>query len=159
MRIAGATKVPAASISFVFIILAFFPLGFLALAQNEHLSESSPAVVRIGVLGLFHARELIVRAPAGAALVLHAGGERIVLEKSSGVDSATVQISDREVVVTAGARVVQASKLNVSGRKNEAGDFILLVPEKITRRYHGTLEIKASGGALIAIVAMDRETA
>jgi stage II sporulation protein D len=38
-------------------------------------------------------------------------------------------------------------------------DFVLAVPQKIVRRYHGTLEIMPSAGTLIAIVAMDRETA
>lgn len=159
MKVTAATASPAASISFALIVLAFFPLSFLVRAQSERLGTASPEKVRIGVLGLFHPREVIVRAPAGSTLVLHAGAERIVLEKSSGLDSVVVHISDGEVVVTAGTRVVQAPRLTVSGRKNEAVDFSLTVSQKITRRYHGMLEIRPSGGILIAIVEMDRETA
>jgi stage II sporulation protein D len=61
--------------------------------------------------------------------------------------------------VTAGARVVRASKLTVNGRKNDPVDFVLAVPEKIRRRYHGTLEIRPLTGSLAAIVTMDREAA
>ncbi len=37
--------------------------------------------------------------------------------------------------------------------------FLLTVPEKIVRRYHGTLEIKPNRGMLSSVVTMDRETA
>jgi stage II sporulation protein D len=159
MKISAVAKAPAASLALALIVLAFFPLRFLVFGQSGRLNDSSLALVRIGVLGLFHPHEMIVRAPAGSVLVLHAGGDRIVLEESSSVDSATVHISEGDVVVTAGTRVVQASRLTVSGRTNEAVDFSLAVSQKVARRYHGILEIEASGGILIAIVDMDRETA
>lgn len=79
--------------------------------------------------------------------------------KSSGVDSAIVRISGNDVEVSTGERVLRASKVTVTGRKSEAMDFVLAIPGKITRHYHGTLEIKPSVGILLAVVAMDRETA
>jgi stage II sporulation protein D len=115
--------------------------------------------VHIGVLGLFHPSQLRVIAPSGAALVLHVGQEWIVLEKSSGPDSATVRISDGELLVSSGIRVVKASKVKVTGRKSEPVEFILSVPGKIVRRYHGTLEIAPIGGTLAAVVDMNREAA
>jgi len=115
--------------------------------------------VRIGVLGLFHPRQLKVSAPEGSALILHIGEDRIVLEKSSGVDSAIVRISGAELVVSAGMHIAKASKLTAMGRNREPVNFVLAVPEKITRRYRGTLEIRPIAGTLAAIVAMDRETA
>jgi len=144
--------------------LSFVSLGSTVLAQRDRVADLSAgdsfvADVQVGVLGLFHPREFSLSASAGSALVLHAGEERIVLEKSSGIDSATIRISDRDVVMTAGERVVRASKLTINGRKNEPVDFVLAVPEKIRRRYHGTLEIRPSAGSLTAIVTMDRETA
>jgi stage II sporulation protein D len=149
---------------FVMGSLSFVPVGSIVLARSDRVADlsagdSSVADVQIGVLGLFHPREFTLRASAGTALILHAGEERIVLEKSSGVDSATIQISDHDVVVTSAARVVRASKLTVSGRKSDPVDFVLAVPEKIRRRYHGTLEIRPLAGSLTAIVTMDRETA
>jgi stage II sporulation protein D len=111
------------------------------------------------VLGLFHPLQFTVSAPAGSAVVVHAGEERIVLEKSSGVDFAKVRISGSDVVVSAGKRAMLASKLTVNGRRSESVDFVLAIPEKIERRYHGTLEITPAAGTLSAVVAMDRETA
>jgi SpoIID/LytB domain protein len=49
--------------------------------------------------------------------------------------------------------------VTVTGRKNEPMDFVLSIPKKITRRYHGTLEIKPTAGVLIAVVTTDREAA
>jgi hypothetical protein len=142
--------------------------------------DESSSQVHIGVLGLFHPLEFTISAPAGCALLVRAGEESIVLEKSSGIDSARIRINarmnariisasengqadpaaeDSEVVVIAGRNVVQAPQIIVSGRNSEPVDFALSVPRKITRHYRGTLEIKPSSGTLIAIVAMDRETA
>jgi stage II sporulation protein D len=160
LKITSAARIAAAPILLALIAIALVPLRFLALAQTGSLNDSSSTTVHIGVLGLFHPDEFTVSAPAGSALVLCAGAERLVLAQGSGMNFATVRISEGEVVATSGARVVRASKLTVSGRRNdEPVDFILAVPQKISRRYHGTLEIKPSDGTLIAVVAMDRETA
>jgi stage II sporulation protein D len=130
----------------------------LAIAQTVAAGYSS-ACVRIGVLGLFHPRQFTVSATPGHALVAHVGEESVVIERSSGTDSAIVRISADGVLLMAGARSIRASALTVNDRNNEAVDFILAVPEKITRRYRGTLRITASSGTLLAIVTMERETA
>ena len=122
-------------------------------------ADSSVADVRIGVFGLFHPRRLTVSAPSASAVVVHAGEERMVLEKSSGVDSASVSISGANLTVTVGARSVQAPKITVTGRSSGPADFVLAVPEKISRYYDGLLEIKPTAGTLTAVVTMDRETA
>jgi stage II sporulation protein D len=129
-----------------------------AAAQTVSAGHPSSSV-RIGVLGLFHPRELTVSALPAHALVLHAGENGVVLERSSGLNSATVCVSAGGVLLTAGPRVISTSELTVTGRENEATDFLLSVPGKITRRYYGTLEIKPSSGILVAIVTMDREIA
>ena len=158
------TRMAVTLLLFVVGSLSFVPVGSTVLAQHDRVADlsardSSLVDVQIGVLGLFHPLQLSLSAPAGTALVLRAGEERIVLEKSSGVDSVTIRISDRDVVVTAGAHVVRASKVTVNGRRSDPVDFVLAVPEKIRRRYHGTLEIRPLAGSLAAIVSMDRETA
>jgi stage II sporulation protein D len=137
--------------------LVFIPVCYTVLAQS--VADLAVPDVHIGVLGLFHPLQFTVSAPAGSALVLHVGQESIVLEKSSGIDSATVRISGSDVVVSAGNRTMRSSQLIVTGRKDESVDFVLAVPGKIVRRYCGTLEIKPTAGTLAAIVAMDRETA
>jgi hypothetical protein len=169
-----ATRVRVALTSLAIGLFVLILAGSLADAHSipfaDFVAGDSSADVHIGVLGLFHPLELTVSAPAGSALLVCAGAERVVLEKSSGVDSASIRMNVRiisageegeasEVVVTAGRDVFRAPKITVSGRKNEPADFVLSVPHKITRRYRGTLEIRPSSGTLIAIIAMDRETA
>jgi peptidoglycan hydrolase-like amidase len=144
--------------------VTLFILIFIEVRSAQGLVEptaadSSVAEIRIGVLGLFHPRRLTVGASSRFAVVVHAGEENIVLEKSSGIDSATVSISGPNLTVTVGARSVQASKITVTGRSNEPADFVLAVPEKISRHYYGTLEIRPTSGTLTAVVTMDRETA
>ena len=91
--------------------------------------------VQIGVFGLFHPGHLTVRAlPA-----------QVVMANGTPQTSVDVRLNDPPVFVTA--------------RDGEAGDFILSVPGKIERRFHGTLEITSVAGGLIPVIAMDREYA
>jgi stage II sporulation protein D len=121
--------------------------------------DSPDANVSIGVLGLFHSRQLTISVTQGHALVVRAGDERIMLERSSGVHTASVELSAGEIILQSGTRTVHASALTVAGRNNETVDFILAVPGKIARHYRGTLEIHGSARQLLAVVTMDRETA
>lgn len=124
-------------------------------------SLSSAENVRIGVLGLFHPREFKLSAADGNAIVIHAGQETIVLEKSSGTNAAQIRAAGSGMVVRVGSRAVDTLTLTVSGRANGPADFILAVPGKITRHYRGTLQLKpvAGTGRLIAVVDTDLETA
>ena len=129
--------------------LALILASSLAVAQN----------VRVGVLGLFHPRQFALSVPAGSALVVHIGGESVVLEGSSGVNIAHIGIRGDNVVLNVGGRVLRASELTVTSRENGPVDLDLAVPGKIKRHYRGTLELKATSRALTAIVTMDLETA
>jgi stage II sporulation protein D (peptidoglycan lytic transglycosylase) len=128
-----------------------------AFAERAHAPDPS-TIVHIGVLGLFHPTQLTVR-PTSGALVLEFGDEQIVLETSSGNDSATIRISGNATLVSIGTQVVRASKVRVTGRMSDPAEFVLSIPGKISRHYHGTLEIKPIAGTLSAVVAMDREAA
>jgi stage II sporulation protein D len=139
----------------VLVFISSWSPGFAQTAPPN----SDVANVRIGVLGLFRPNQFTVSASEGHALVVRAGDERIVLECSSGVHAANIQLSGSEIILQAGTRTERGSALTVAGRKNESTDFVLAVPGKITRHYHGTLEIRPSAGHLIAIVTMDREIA
>jgi stage II sporulation protein D len=143
-------------ISLLLLLVSASSFGF---AQSVSAHDPSAADVHIGVLGLFHPRQLALSAPIGGALVLHAGKESIVLETSSGVHSASISMDANDLILAVGAGRIRASSLTVAGRKNEHVDFILAIPGKITRRYHGTLEIKLSSGELVAIVTMGLEAA
>jgi len=154
-------RISAARVSLAILLVglvACAALRFLAIAQVSASRDASPCV-RIGVLGLFHPHQLTVRAPAGQALVLAAGEDKIILEKSSGLELANVRISGSGVLVVAGKHIVRACRITISGRQKEPVDFNLAVPGKIDRHYYGTLEIEPSAGNLVAIVSMDLETA
>lgn len=131
----------------------------MAVAQSDRPRDEPYADVHIGVLGLFHPQQFIVSAAEGHALLLQAGKDVMVLEKSSGVASATVSLDGSDLRVVAGRRAMRALNLAVSGRNHEPVDFVLAVPTRITRHYKGTLEIRPADGNLVAIAAIDRETA
>ena len=131
--------------------------AFLAL-----ILASSPVVaqdVRVGVFGLFHPRQLALRPLVGSALVVHVSGESLVLEESSGVNIADIRIGGEKVVLRVGSHILRGSKITVNARNNGPADFNLTIAGKITRHYHGTLEVKPDSQALTAVVTMDLETA
>src|SRR4051812_27076931 len=144
---------------FTFIIALIFISICSPYFARAGAAGSAVANVRIGVLGLFHPKELTISAFSGDALVLHAGGESIVLERSSGVNAAIVRLDGTNLVLQAGNRIVHISVLTVRGRKNDTAEFVLGIPGKIARHYRGALEIRQSSGSLLAEVTMDRETA
>jgi peptidoglycan hydrolase-like amidase len=137
------------------VFISSCSLGFPQTAP----SGSPVANVRIGVLGLFRPRQLTISATQGDALVVRASHERMVLERSSGVYTASLQLSEGEIILQSGTRTVHASAITIAGRQNETVDFVLAIPGKISRHYRGTLEIRGSAGHLLAVVTMDRETA
>jgi peptidoglycan hydrolase-like amidase len=97
------------------------------------------ALVTVGVFGLFHPTELDVRPAHGGAIVVERDGARESLEGSHAL------------------RIRGAA--HVTGRNGGLGEFVLSVPGRITREFHGRLEVRADRGHLLAIVEMDRETA
>ena len=115
--------------------------------------------VRIGVLGLFHPREIVIRADPASAVVVRAGEQPLVLEQSSGIDEAHLDLNGNSVVLKTKDREIRAHSLSLASREDGPADFLLAIPGKITRRYHGKLEVLPSAGSLIAIVTMDPETA
>jgi stage II sporulation protein D len=145
------------------LILIFATLTALVLlsfhAPISAESQDAAPTVRIGVLGLFHPHQLTVTALTGQALVLHATSEQLVLETSSGTDSATIRLDNDSITLIAGTRTIHAASVTITGRNTDPAGFLLSVPQKLTRRYRGTLEIRPSFGSLLAIVTMDRETA
>ena len=84
--------------------------------------------------------------------MLRAGDEQVVLEKSLGPSSASVRISDSSITLSVEEHQFQASSVEVSGRNGEPADFILAIPGKIVRRYHGTLELTPSEGRVLAVL-------
>lgn len=98
------------------------------------------ATVAISVFGLFHPVELEVQPARGDVLAIVDGtGKARMLE---GQQTARLK---------GGAKI--------SGRDGSEADFVLSVPGRIRREFHGRLEIRQKNGHLAAIVEMDREIA
>jgi stage II sporulation protein D len=131
-----------------------FLAGPLAWAQSGNQPQ-----VRIGVFGLFHPRQLTVKALPGKAVVLRAGDMDYVLESSSGRQMAEIHLSQAGITLLINGRAVPAMKILATGRDGTATDFELAVPGKIHRRYRGILQVGTSLGALEPVVGMDLETA
>jgi stage II sporulation protein D len=130
---------------------------------NAGSRESEPQappeyLVDISVLSLFHSKEFIVSVPTGHALLLQGGEQSMILE-SSQVPSASLRFDGSDLVVSFRKRQWHTAGVKVTGRGNGAGDFILEIPGKITRRYYGTLTIRPSSENLLAVVTLDLEAA
>jgi len=130
-------------------------LAFILVAAQAVCAQD----VRIGVLGLFRTHQLIIKSSPGQALMVRAGGQSFVLERSSGQDAASVTLSDDGMVLHVGDQQIRAASIHAANRSGGVADFVLAISGKISRHYQGVLEIKTSGGVLVPIVTMDLETA
>jgi stage II sporulation protein D len=120
----------------------------LAQAQEQKHNEE----VRIGVLGLFHSKQIVVSPITGKPLQCRTGGEPWAV-----VDPMRAEL--------------EGTKVRISGTENAfdgifcdngasgTAEFVASVPGKITRRYSGKLEIRPDARELIVVVAMPMETA
>jgi len=114
--------------------------------------------VRIGVLGLFHPRQLALRASRNEAVIIQASGQTFVLEPGSPI-TASFHISNDAMLLDIEGRALRTTEIHASSRDNGAVSFLLTVPGKITRAYRGTLVVKAARGEVVPTVTMDLETA
>jgi stage II sporulation protein D len=129
-----------------FTVTVFLALGMVAV----HAQEKE---VRIGVLGLFHAKQVAVSPVLGEPLQCSAGAEPWLV---------------REPLLL----TLQGTKLRMDGAANSldgpiacdngaggATEFVASVPGKISRRYRGRLEIRPESHELRVVVIMALETA
>jgi peptidoglycan hydrolase-like amidase len=97
------------------------------------------ATIHVSVFSLFHPAAFTVRAAPGTA---------IVVETAKGVE------------VLEGARSLTLNgPSRVTGRNGAQTNFVLSVPNRIVREFRGTLEVRKEDDHLLALVAMDLETA
>src|SRR5260370_11914526 len=88
-------------------------LLFLALALSPHAIARD---VRIGVLGLFHPREVQLQASRNEALIIHAAGQTFVLEPCSRM--AAVRISNDALLLDFSSHVLRTAALHATARHN-----------------------------------------
>jgi hypothetical protein len=139
-------------------------------AQTGQPLESSPvSTVRISVFSLFRPRELILRPTSNTNLQVEVGNrtrllikdaQTIVIHVSDGRISAQLQpqsASESQPVATTSLRVNAPDQ--AAARAFNGPRFWLEVPGKLRRQYSGTLEVRARGAILEAVVTMPLETA
>ena len=130
--------------------------GLLLLAVPPATAQQE---IRFGVLGLFHPRELILQTEGSQVLSIAAQGDAenpaLALNGEPGHRQIVFRAEGHQVV----ASDRSAGSWTAAARDNGAVAFRLTVPRKFHRVYRGRLTIQARKGELLAVVAMDRETA
>lgn len=138
-------------------VSAFVPtfwLRIVLLLVALHAAASGKDL-RIGVFGLFHPHELILRAAPGGALRVDVAGAVWNLEGSR---TARLRVGRTGILCTVADRAGSAAVVRASGSRGRT-EFFLSVPGKIKRRFVGSIEVRVRGGELIPIIITDLETA
>ncbi|MGH8702520.1 MAG: SpoIID/LytB domain-containing protein, partial [Burkholderiales bacterium] len=109
--------------------------------------------MRIGVFSLFHPSDLGLRPTPGAALTIVAGDNTLVIE---GRERAHMRMAGDLIELRVRGRTLHSTTIRASSR---GGEFELVIPGKIQRRFRGALEVTVISQALQPVVIMDLETA
>ena len=138
------------------MLLRRFALFALLLATGPRVLARD---VQIGVLSIFHPRQLILSATPGEVLVVQAESETFTIESGGGTGAVHLGVSNSGVLLETSGHAIRVSHVTVTGRQADAVEFVLAVPGKISRTYRGKLEVKVVNGELVPIVGMDLEAA
>jgi hypothetical protein len=138
----------------IILSISSLSIGSLSLGSMPPGSLSAPASVRVGVFGLFHPRELILR--SGNQIALRTDRDTCVLD---GREEARVSVAAGAMRVACGGVVLGARTLRITGRDGGPADVEMTVPARITRKFRGQVDVATSGEELVPVVSMDLETA
>lgn len=127
------------------LTIAITPAGAQWRSKNE---------VSISVLGLFHAQEIVVSTISGKPMECGRPKERFSINGSLDIRRQASNI----VVLTKTSTSTRTSILCDDGQGSYT-EFMVSIPEKISRRYQGKLVISSSGAELLIVVRMKLETA
>ena len=134
-----------------------------ALAASLLFLSANPGLpgrqVRVGVLGLFHPREITLSPAMREAIVVTAGDKVFVLEPGTPVSTARIEMSGSGLLVQLDGRLVRVAEIHACGRNRQSVRFLLEIPGKISRQYLGTLSVRAISGEIVPTVSMHLETA
>ncbi|HTJ30931.1 MAG TPA: SpoIID/LytB domain-containing protein [Acidobacteriaceae bacterium] len=111
--------------------------------------------VTIGVLGLFHPRELILQPAAMQAISVRYASQTLLLNGERGHRALVLRAAGNNVAIAG----LLMPRIEVSARDGSPARFRLEAPGKIHRNYAGKLSITAENGRLIAVIALDIEEA
>ena len=117
------------------------------------VAQAQEKEVRIGVLGLFHSKQIVISPIAGQPLHCRAGSEHWPV-----VDPMRAELEATKVRITGTDNAFDGTMFCDNGASG-ATEFVASVAGKIVRRYSGKLEITPDARELIVVVAMPMETA
>jgi stage II sporulation protein D len=118
-----------------------------------------PQTVRIGVMGIFQPRELVLATNSNQSLVVTAADQTIFLDSKSHAAVLRFRASGNIVVFDSKGTAIHAEEIRATSREHASVDFSLAVPGKLTRRYQGVLSVRSINGILVPVITMDLETA
>jgi len=122
--------------------------------QMQTQTKDQAKNVRIGVLGLFHPRQIVLSAMPGNPLECMSTDERLPVQ-----DHLELQLAQTSIKITAGARTLSVVSIACGDSQGGQAEFTVTVPGKISRRYFGKVEIKPQPRELIIVIEMDLEIA
>ena len=115
--------------------------------------------VRIGVLGLFHPKELALSAANSEAVVVSAADQSFVLAPGTPRDIARIKVEENSLLIEINGQLLRAKEIHATARNGGPVAVVLSVPGKITRQYRGSIAIKVVAATLVPIITMDLKTA
>jgi peptidoglycan hydrolase-like amidase len=130
-------------------------LVLLICVSAEVLAQS----VRIGVLGLFHPRQLELIASRGEVLALVCSGKTYILEPHTTSNIARVRVAANHLILSFGPQAIRTPEISVTSRNGSSASFTISLPGEITRSYRGKLVLKAIDGEVVPIITMELEVA
>ena len=122
-----------------------------ALVQTQEQKQKKE--VRIGVLGLFHSKQIMVSPIADQPLQCRAGTEPWPV-----VDAMRAELEGTKVRISGTDNVFDGTIFCDNGASGTT-EFAASIPGKIARRYSGKLEIRRDTSELVIVVAMPMEMA
>ena len=121
-----------------------------------------PQTVRIGVFSLFRPRELVIRPVVGSSLAVELSGYRATLPMDAPFLIVHEIDCEVQLQLTPESQPVRGDALRahtLDPRTENLSRFWLEVPGKLRRQFAGSLEVRAHGQTVEAIVSMPLETA
>jgi peptidoglycan hydrolase-like amidase len=115
--------------------------------------------VRIGVLGLFHPKRIVIRSAGSSWAVISGCGERMVLDPQRSGVGAEIRKNANHLEWWSPDKIVRCETAVVAARDGSAIEFEIAVPGNIHRQYRGIGEISIAGQDVQAVVRMDVEVA
>ena len=122
-------------------------------------AQSRPHAVRIGVLGIFHSQQLTLSVADDKQLLVSADEQTLFLQARSECSSLSIRRYENALLLSGCGKEIRVRVVRATDRNQQPTQFRLTIPGKISRRYEGDLEIRATNRELIPVIVMDLELA